>query len=428
MTRRNLYVILATMAVSFVCYRSWDPYAQYFSEVKRQIELHYPEPIKPRELYEFAVRGMIGRLDRHSAYWNRSEVQHQMESLDQQFVGIGAEVSVDPQTKEITARPLFDSPAAKAGMLPGDKILAINGQSTAGIDLENAIKQIKGRIGEPVDLTISRNGSNEPVELRLERDVIHVDSVKGDVRGDDGYSWNFALLDDPRIGYLRVDEFGEHTGEEVDDALQWLKEHSAQGLVLDLRNNGGGILPIAVHICDQFLNEGVIVTIRGRDYEVEHDAHPGTACDLPMVVLINGDSASASEIVAACLQDHKCAAIVGERSYGKGSVQNLIPIEGGKSRLKLTTAKYWPPSGRNIHRETLPNGDPAPESDVWGVKPDAGLEVPLSPKEVEALVKFRRQRELARVLKSDKVPEGTLLEHDPQLNKAVEYLREKIGH
>ena len=254
----------------------------------------------------------------------------------------------------------------------------------------------------------------------------------GDVREPDG-SWNYLLPGTDRIGYVRVTSFGDLTVEEFETALEWLRQHKCRGLILDLRNNPGGLLDAAEEICDLFLPRGaVIVTTRGRDARVRNEScasGDGAYPKLPIVVLVNGQTASAGEIVAACLQDQHRAKIVGERSFGKGTVQNLIPVEAGQSRLKLTIATYWRPSEKNIHRMSS-----SKDSDEWGVKPDAGCEVKLDDEEQTAWHQGRRQRDgrlMPEDLTAEKPSSGAAPESpvkfDRQLKRAVEVMRQELA-
>jgi carboxyl-terminal processing protease len=243
-------------------------------------------------------------------------------------------------------------------------------------------------------LRIQRSGVPEELEMGIDRAVITVDSLLGERRREDG-TWDFRLAEDPRIGYLRLTSFGKHTAEELGRALGDGHGCPFDAIVLDIRNNAGGLLDSAVETCDLFLDGGRIVSTRGRDGADRSVAHARDSTvipsSIPMVVLINRHSASASEILAACLQDHGRALVVGERSYGKGTVQNLFKLEGGHSALKLTTATYWRPSGKNIHRR-----ENAPVNEDWGVRPDAGFEVVLTDEQMEAVFRARRDRDLGR--------------------------------
>ena len=255
------------------------------------------------------------------------------------------------------------------------------------MSLDQAVKLLKGRAGTKVRLTVQHAHQSQPYETEVAREIIHVETVLGDQRKADD-SWNFLYDSEQKIGYIRISAFSRETAQELRSAINQVGEANLAGLILDLRFNPGGLLSAAIEISDMFLAEGVIVSTEGRNAKRrEWKARPeNTFTQAPMVVLVNRYSASASEILAACLQDHQRAVIVGERTWGKGSVQNIIDLEGGKSALKLTTASYQRPSGKPIHR--------FPDAKDWGVSPDAGYEVSLSDDEAGALLRYRRQRDI----------------------------------
>jgi carboxyl-terminal processing protease len=259
-----------------------------------------------------------------------------------------------------------------------------------------------------------------------------LDSVTGDLRKPEG-GWSFRLQGFPNVGYLRIDNFGDKTGDELNAALATYDKEPVDALIIDLRDNPGGMLDAAVAACDAFIAGGTIVSTRGRDNDIRrvYSAQPVIRfpIDVPIVVLANGNSASAAEIFAACLQDHGRATVVGERTYGKGTVQTVIRMEGGRSALKLTTASYWRPNGHNIHR--FPEDGPEKE---WGVMPDEGMTVPLTDEQRIARYRWRRRRDVAELVHAPPVApaEGTaaaddsIEANDPQLSKALEVAREKI--
>jgi carboxyl-terminal processing protease len=431
MPRRNLYLLFAAAAISLVCYHRADSasrsrYGRMSETLRRaldQIEKHYVEKVDARGVFDAALAGMVDSLgDPYSKYITEKELPHFKEDLAQEFGGIGINVMLDEERRTLkVAGALPGTPADEAGLLPGDLILEVDGTDIQGMDMEAATALIKGKPGTIVRLKVLSEGQEEPREHAIRRAEIKVPSVLGDRYRSDG-NWAFLLEAEPGIAYIRIAKFGDKTVGELNAVLTQLKKQGMNGLVLDLRNNPGGLLQSAVEVCDLFVDEGRIVSIRGRpgspgdlDMEVFEARTPGTFCDFPIVVLINGYSASASEIVAACLQDHGRAVVVGERSWGKGSVQNVVALDGDRTALKLTIATYWRPSGKNIHR--LPSSK---EDDDWGVRPDAGHEVKL---EVEALTKMhqhRRQRDIYR--KSGTVP-ALNLDLDPQLKKALEALK-----
>ncbi len=418
MPRRNLFFLLAASVVSLLCYHNVqnNRYGRVLVDAMERVERGFLGPVDPRTLFEGAMDGMLDRLDDpNTGFVTAGDLQRFTESLDQEFGGVGMEVSLDPDTRQITViNALVDTPASRAGIRAGDKVLKIDGQSTRDMLLRESVELMRGKPGEPVTLTILHEGHEEPVEITVERAIIHTDSVVGDRRREDG-SWEFFLEGEPRIAHLRITTFGKDTASELRRALDSLTEQGLQGLVLDLRNNPGGLLEAAVHTCNMFLEEGVIVSTRRRDGSVKllYKADPkDTFKDLPVAVLVNKFSASASEIVAACLQDHGRAVVVGERTYGKGTVQDFIELESGLGAMRLTTASYWRPNGKNIHKtdENEENGD-------WGVTPDDGYEVVVEGEELDRLHLWQIRRNGA-----DAEPV-----EDRQMTKAIKVIREAVG-
>jgi carboxyl-terminal processing protease len=300
--------------------------------------------------------------------------------------------------------------------------------------LNEAVDMIQGDPGQKITLTVLHEGSKEPVDVSLTRDIIQVQSVLGDQRkADDPEQWDFMLDKRSKIGYLRLTNFSEKAAKEVRQVVEDLQRQGARGLIIDLRYNPGGLLRAAVEIADLFIPEGRIVSTKGRNQKEEiYDAKPDgklmmPADKFPMAVLVNRFSASASEILAAALQDHNRAIVVGERTYGKGSVQNVIMMEKDTSALKLTTASYWRPSGKNIHR--FPDSK---ETDEWGVKPNPGFEVPLKDEDRIEYFNYRNERDVVRTKKPEK-KDGDDKEKkekkpfvDRVLEKAVEHLKQEI--
>ena len=457
MPRRNLFILITALVAAVVCYQKLDrsrnaPLVNTFSRVMYEVRDKYVEPVDERKLLEGALQGMLGQLDAHSRYIPPSEYTHLRESLDQKFGGIGIHVSVDREDERlVVTSPLVGTPAFDAGLRAGDKIMAIDGRSTDGMKLTEAVDLMRGDPGAPVTLTIRREGIPQDQDYVIYRAIINVPTVLGDRYLPDG-TWDYHLEAEPSLGYVRVTAFSEHTAEELRTALESLLAEGAKGVILDLRNNPGGLLRGAVEICDLFLKEGTIVSTRSRDAyssETYQAQEAGTLPYFPLAVLVNENSASASEIVAACLQDHNRAVVIGERTYGKGSVQNIIPLEGGSSALKLTVASYWRPSGRNIDKALAANGNDEPDEDAdWGVRPTDGYHVPLEGRELELALRYRHLRDVfyrpgeqqLNPLASDDDtaplvdPRDPLLELDPdviyldpQMEKAVEYLKGEVA-
>ncbi len=315
-----------------------------FSEVYARIKKDYVEEVDDKKLITDAISGMLTGLDPHSAYLDEDAFTELRVGTSGEFGGLGIEVGMENNFIKVIA-PIDDTPAKKAGLKAGDLIIRLNDKSVKGMSINDAVKVMRGKPGEPLDLLIVRDGKDKPFKVTIVRAVIKVKSVKQRLLGD-GY------------GYLRIASFQSNTTNSVKEALAKLKDEnkaSLKGLVLDLRNNPGGVLTGAVGVSDIFLSKGNIVYTEGRvaDALMRYDATPDDLIDgAPLVVLINQGSASASEIVSGALQDHKRALIVGEKSFGKGSVQTVLPLDE-KTAVKLTTARYFTPSGRSIQAKGI---------------------------------------------------------------------------
>ncbi|WP_017937557.1 S41 family peptidase [Zestomonas thermotolerans] len=315
-----------------------------FAEVLDRVKAAYVEPLDDKTLLENAIKGMLGNLDPHSAYLAPEDFQELQESTSGEFGGLGIEVGMEDGFVKVIS-PIDDTPASKAGIQPGDLIIKLDGQPTKGMSMMDAVDKMRGKPGSKILLTIVRDGG-KPFDLELSRAVIKVKSVK-------------SQMLEPGYGYLRITQFQVNTGEEVGKALAKLKKDNGgqklRGLVLDLRNNPGGVLQAAVEVADHFLTSGLIVYTKGRiaNSELRFSATPADASEkVPLVVLINGGSASASEIVAGALQDHKRGVLMGTDSFGKGSVQTVLPLSNDRA-LKLTTALYYTPNGRSIQAQGI---------------------------------------------------------------------------
>lgn len=316
-----------------------------FTDVLTRVKADYVDPVTDKTLMDNAIRGMIARLDPHSNYMDKAEFKDLQETTTGKFGGLGLQVSMKDNIITVIA-PIDDTPAQRAGIKSGDKIVKINGEFTQGLDLEKSVKLMRGDPGTKITLTIVRDGVDKPFDVTIERAIINVKSVK-------------ARMLDPGFGYVRIAQFQSDTTEQLHDALKQLvkdnDKHPLKGLVLDLRNNPGGVLQAAVGVVDTFVNKGLIVYTNGRDADskMSFKAHEGDMLSgAPIVVLVNGGSASASEIVAGALQDDGRALIAGERTFGKGSVQSIMPLNNGGA-LRLTTARYFTPLGRSIQGEGI---------------------------------------------------------------------------
>jgi carboxyl-terminal processing protease len=323
----------------------YDTYRQLdlFGQVFERIRADYVEKVSDKRLIEAAINGMLSSLDPHSSYMDAKSFRDMQVQVRGEFGGLGLEVTMENGLVKVVS-PIDDTPAAKAGIKPGDFIVAINGEPVLGLSLNDAVERMRGPIGSDIKLTIKR-GTREPFDVKLTRAVIKVQSVKYRLEGGD-------------VGYIRITSFNDQADAGVKAGIKALKQQAGDklvGIVLDLRNNPGGLLDQAVAVAGDFLDRGEIVSTRGRLAEdaTRYFAKSGDLTGgLPMVVLINGGSASASEIVAGALQDHRRAVLLGTRSFGKGSVQTIIQLPG-HGAMRLTTALYYTPSGRSIQSEGI---------------------------------------------------------------------------
>ncbi len=309
-----------------------------FGDVFERVRAEYVEPVNDRDLIENAINGMLTGLDPHSSYMNAKSFRDMQVQTRGEFGGLGLEVTSENGVIRVVS-PIDDTPAARAGVKAGDLITMLDGQTVQGLTLNEAVDKMRGPAGSKIQLTIKRDGVNTPIELAMQREVIRIQVVRSHLEGD--------------IGYIRLTQFNEQTDPGLRKAFADLKQKAGgnlRGIVLDLRNNPGGLLDQAVSVSDDFLEQGEVVSTRSRHPEESQrwNAKNGDITGgLPVVVLINGGSASASEIVAGALQDHHRAVILGTRSFGKGSVQTVMPLQGNGA-MRLTTARYYTPSGRSI--------------------------------------------------------------------------------
>jgi carboxyl-terminal processing protease len=438
MSRRNLLVLLAAIAVSSACYLRGEqnPYSRYTADGLTTIKNSSLDSVTGRELFEGAMHGMVEVLhkrgDAHSQYLNEAEADPLRSEIHQQFGGIGVRIGRigKPPRLAVVAPPDPGSPAARAKLQAGDYIIAIDDAATAEMDWNEVLRLMRGDPGTTVRLSIERPSEQRTRTVELIRQVIQIESVLGDRRNADG-SWQFRLPDDARVAHIRIRSFGDRTAAEFANVLERSTSDGARAVVLDLRENPGGSLDAAVAVCQMLLPaEKTIVETRGRGQALLRryaTVRDGLYLDLPIAVVVNQNSASAAEIVAACLQDHGRAAVVGQRTFGKGTVQQLLPLESGKSLLKLTWASFWRPSGANIHHATGVADDAK-----WGVMPDAGFERKLTPEEHKIYEAYREKRDGYRELDAtsdvdhevEKKVAGFI---DEPLKLAVGYLQRKLA-
>ena len=383
-----------------------------FGEVLERVRADYVEEPEDSELIESAINGMLAALDPHSGYLNPKHFRDMQVQTRGEFGGLGIEVTMENGVVKVVA-PIDDTPASRAGLMSGDLVTHLDKEQILGLTLQEAVEKMRGPINSPITLTVVRKGVEDPFEVKVVRDIIHINPVKYNAEGED-------------VGYIRVTTFNEQTTENLQAAVEDLKKQlgpKLKGYVIDLRNNPGGLLDQAISVSDAFLDQGAIVLTRGRNLEETQrsNARQGDITDgEKIVVLINGGSASASEIVAGALQDHHRATVVGTRSFGKGSVQTIIPL-GSNGALRLTTARYYTPSGRSIQAK--------------GIDPEFKVEeeLPEDLKKKEEIQGTRGESNLRGHLKgeleddeeesgsSSYVPKDK--EKDTQLNYALDLLR-----
>jgi carboxyl-terminal processing protease len=359
-----------------------------FGDVFERVRSEYVEPTTDEQLIETAINGMLTALDPHSSYLNRKSFQDMQVQTRGEFGGLGIEVTMENGLIKVVS-PIDDTPAFRAGLQPGDLITHLDGEAISGMSLPDAVEKMRGPVGSDIKVTIRRGEGAEPFDVAITRDTIKIQSVRYRQEGD--------------VGYIRVTTFNEQTQTGLERAVERLQKEvgpKLTGYVLDLRNNPGGLLDQAISVSDSFLDKGEIVSTRGRKPEdgQRYNAKGGDlAKGKPMVVLINGGSASASEIVAGALQDHRRAIVLGTQSFGKGSVQTIIPLPG-HGAMRLTTARYYTPSGRSIQ--------------ALGISPD----IEVQPAKVEEIQQGLRRREadLRGALRND-TPNGQPARPAPQV-------------
>jgi carboxyl-terminal processing protease len=386
-----------------------DTYRQLslFGDVFERVRSDYVEKPDDAKLVESAINGMLAGLDPHSSYMDAKSFRDMQVQTRGEFGGLGIEVTMEDGLIKVVA-PIDETPAAKAGIMANDIITHLDDEAVQGLTLNQAVEKMRGPVNTKIKLKVMRKGADKPIDISITRDVIRVRSVRSHLEGDD-------------VGYVRITQFNEQTTEGLRRALTDIGNQSGdklKGYIIDLRNNPGGLLDQAISVSDAFLEKGEIVSTRGRNAE-ETQRFNARAGDLaktkPIIVLINGGSASASEIVAGALQDHKRATIIGTRSFGKGSVQTIIPLGSGNGALRLTTARYFTPSGRSIQAK--------------GITPDIEVEQDV-PDELKARTDTRGESSLRGHLKAEGqeetgsqsyVPPDT--KNDKALNTALDLVR-----
>ncbi|WP_448588649.1 S41 family peptidase [Thermocrinis sp.] len=395
---RNIGIAIVTFSLGFIVgfasqgRQAEDEYKylRIFTDALKIVKDNYVEPVSMKDLIYGALNGMTKSLDPFSGFLTPKQYESFRQETEGEFGGIGIEIGME-KGRPVVISPIEGTPAYRAGIKSGDMILEVNGEDTSNMSLMDVVQRIRGKVGTKVELTIYRKGVDKPMKIELERALIRIESVK------------WTKIDD--VGYIKLSQFNENVSIQVERAVRELLSKGVKGFVFDLRNDPGGLLSEAISVSDLFLPEGkLVVYTKSRNGETQRyfsRRKPIIPANVPLVVLINKGSASASEIVAGALQDHKRAVIVGEKSYGKASVQNIINMEDG-SALKLTVAYYYTPLGKLIHKK--------------GIVPD--VEVVMDERQEEALQEAIRQRKLQGRNGVIVIPEM-----DPQLSKAIELIK-----
>lgn len=447
MPKRNVAIIVATLLLSLICYSKipQNNYTRLYQRATAMLDARYVEKIDQRQLFQGAMNGMMATLDEHSVYMAPREYRGLDEVLNQEFGGLGIYIErIDGSNEIRVITPALGSPALEVGIQAEDVIVRIGDRLTADLTIEESQELMKGPAGQDVELTVRREGEDELLSFTVTRAIIQMASVRGYNRKADGH-WKYRLPgEDEGIIYMQLVDFAARSADEIQSILEAAKaQNSYRGIILDLRGNGGGLLNTAVDVCDLFIDQEKIVSVRFRNTQQDR-SYEGTAdatidATTPMVILIDENSASASEITAACLQDNARVVVIGQRSYGKGSVQDVEILQAGDEEhaIKFTIAHFWRPDGQNIHRlEPLENADP---NAVWGVRPTEGYEVVLTSEQQAANQDDRLRRFVIQppLKESDSDPatapatsvefdkESAKPNVDPHLQRAIEYLNQR---
>lgn len=445
MNREKIAWLVSGAVLCFLALRVPDSFAQRDNDyrfvrtlvdVYRQVGEHYVEKVDEQKLQQAALSGMLSSLDPHTVYVPPDKTEAFNDALDGNFKGVGIRLSQNEEGQIEVITPIDDSPAWKAGVRPGDVLLKVDGSSVAGMRIDEVIPKIQGPSGSEVMLTMRRPSGD--VDLKMQRQEFVVPMIKGFRRNEDN-SWSFWADESDKIAYVRLTQFTPETGGKIATICRDMLNKGMKGLILDLRFNPGGRLEEAEQIIDLFVREGTIVTVKGRTRpETKKMAQAeGTLPEFPMAVLVNEHSASASEVVAGSLQDNHRAIVVGARTYGKGSVQEVMPLDANMGELKLTVAYWYLPSGRRVQK--------LKDATEWGVEPSVKVEMGQEAQAaiLEAQLRAERMRVTTTAPASQPATQPatrpiagattqpttrpTTQVTDTQLEKAIEVVREKIG-
>ena len=435
MHRRNLLIVVIVVPGCLLACAAQDRTGQgkRFAEVIQRIEKEYFRAIDSEQLFQAAMEGVFRELDDRSKFIEPSKLKNYERDFKKEFAGIGVELDSELSSGDIVVvAPVYGGPAWQAGIRSGDRIVSVEGVGTSGRNLSEIVSQFRGEVGSKVDLCIKKQGvslndRSAIQDITISRQDITIESVRGDRRLPNG-KWDWWLEGDPDIAYLRISHFSKRTAIEVAELLEkFFFKQSPKGLVIDLRGNSGGVLEGGVALCDLFLEDGLIAAVANdrvkdrsdrRKIQQKWTATSGQMLKgVPIAVLVDEFTASVAEIVAACLQDHKRATIVGSRSFGNASVQTITSLSSGPGAIRLTTNEYQRPSGTSLNRSSTSS-----EADAWGVRPDSNFAFSPTRKQLEDWITWRQDRDRVRSGQFSPAldPGGLLPRHaDPVLGRAL---------
>ena len=435
MHRRNLLIVAIVVPGCLLACAAQDRTGQgkRFAEVIQRIDEGYFRTVDSEQLFQAAMEGVFRKLDDRSEFIEPSKLKNYERDFKKEFAGIGVELDTEPSSGDIiVVAPVYGGPAWRAGIRSGDRIISVENIKTSGRTLSEVVSQFRGVVGSKVDLCIkkqevSQNGLSAVQDVTISRQNITIESVRGDRRLPGG-KWNWWLEGEPNIVYLRISHFGNRTGLEIAQLIEKLVLNQVpKGLVIDLRGNSGGVLQAGIAVCDLFLEDGLIAAVANdrlkdrsnrKQLQQEWAATPGQVLEgTPIAILVDEFTASVAEIVAASLQDHKRATIVGSRSFGNASVQTITTLSNGSGAIRLTTNEYQRPSGTSLNRLSTSR-----DSDAWGVRPDSNFAFSPTRKQLEDWITWRQDRDRVRSTQADvALDPGELLPRnaDPVLGRAL---------
>ena len=435
MHRRNLLIVAIVVPGCLLACAAQDRTGQgkRFAEVIQRIDEGYFRTVDSEQLFQAAMEGVFRKLDDRSEFIEPSKLKNYERDFKKEFAGIGVELDTEPSSGDIiVVAPVYGGPAWRAGIRSGDCIISVENIKTSGRTLSEVVSQFRGVVGSKVDLCIkkqgvSQNGLSAVQDVTISRQNITIESVRGDRRLPGG-KWNWWLEGEPNIVYLRISHFGNRTGLEIAQLIEKLVLNQVpKGLVIDLRGNSGGVLQAGIAVCDLFLEDGLIAAVANdklkdpsnrKQLQQEWAATPGQVLEgTPIAILVDEFTASVAEIVAASLQDHKRATIVGSRSFGNASVQTITTLSNGSGAIRLTTNEYQRPSGASLNRLSTSR-----DSDAWGVRPDSNFAFSPTRKQLEDWITWRQDRDRVRSTQADvALDPGELLPRnaDPVLGRAL---------